>query len=85
MIKCLSQVNYLAKPLMASNQMFRYTRCNTPKRVTSWRGPSSRHCSRATQLLSKKCRSGGEPLATKLNIGQKMLRFREVTLESRKN
>ena len=43
---------------------FHYTRCNTPKRVTSWRGPSSPHCARATQLLSKKYRSGGEPLAT---------------------
>ena len=46
------------------NQIFYYTRCNTPKRVTSWRGPSPRHCARATQLLSKKCRSSGEPLAT---------------------
>ena len=47
-----------------SNQIFHYTRCTTPKRVTSLRGPSPRHCARATQLLSKKCRSGGEPLAT---------------------
>ena len=46
------------------NQIFHYTRCNTPERVTSWRGPSPRHCARATQLLSKKCRNGGEPLAT---------------------
>ena len=38
--------------------------CNTPKRVTSWRGPYPSHCTRATQLLSKKCRSSGEPLAT---------------------
>ena len=45
-------------------KIFHYTRCITPKRVTSWRGPSPRHCARATQLLSKKCRSGGEPLAT---------------------
>ena len=37
-----------------SNQIFHYTRCNTPKRVTSLRSPSPRHCSRATQLLSKK-------------------------------
>ena len=43
---------------------FYYTRCNTPKRVTSWRGPSSRHCTRAAQLLLKKCRRGREPLAT---------------------
>ena len=47
-----------------SNQIFHYTRWITPKRETSWRGPSPRHCARATQLLSKKCRSGGEPLAT---------------------
>ena len=26
-----------------SNQIFHYTRCNTPERVTSWRGPSPRH------------------------------------------
>ena len=36
----------------------------TPKRATSLRGPSTHHCARATQLLSKKCRNGGEPLAT---------------------
>ena len=35
-----------------------------PKPVMSWRGPCTRHCARATQLLSKKCRNGGEPLAT---------------------
>ena len=27
-------------------------------------GPSMGHCARALQLLSKKCRSGGESLAT---------------------
>ena len=37
-------------------------------RVTSWRGPSPRHCTGATQLLSKKCRSGGELLATLCSI-----------------
>ena len=37
-----------------SNQIFHYTCCNTPKRVTSWRGPFLRHCARATQLVSKK-------------------------------
>ena len=47
-----------------SNQIFHYTRCITSKRVTSWRDPSPRHCAQATQLCSKKCRSGGEPLAT---------------------
>ena len=46
-----------------SSQIFHYTRCNTPKRVTSLWGPSPRHCARATQLLSKKCRSGSELLA----------------------
>ena len=48
-----------------------YTRCITPKRVTSLRSPSSRHCARATQLHSKKCCSGGKSLATAqdLNLG----------------
>ena len=45
-----------------SNQIFYCTRCNTPERVTIWRGPSPPHCARTTQLLSKMCRSGGEPL-----------------------
>ena len=34
-----------------------------PKRVTSLRGPSPRHCARAAKLLLK-CRSSGVPLAT---------------------
>ena len=42
--------------------MFPYTRCTTPKLVTSLRGPSVRHSARATQLLSKKCRNSGESL-----------------------
>ena len=42
------------------NQIFRNTRCNTPKRATSWRGPSPRYCALATQLRSKKCLNGGE-------------------------
>ena len=50
--------------LFGYNQIFHYTRCNTPKRVTSWQGPFPHHCARETQLLSKKCCSGGEPLAT---------------------
>ena len=41
-------------------QMFHYTRFITPKRVTSLRGSSPRHCAWATQLFSKKCRSGVE-------------------------
>ena len=47
-----------------SNQIFHYTRCNTLKRVTSWRGPSPRYCARPAHFLLKKCCSGGEPLAT---------------------
>ena len=46
---------------------FHYTRCITPKRVTSLRGPSPRHSTtygQPSSPLSKKCRSGGEPLAT---------------------
>ena len=31
------------------NQIFPYTPCNTPKRVTSLQGPSPRHCARAAQ------------------------------------
>ena len=46
-----------------SNQIFHYTRCITPKRVTSLRDPSPRHCNPVIQLLSKKCRSGSKPLA----------------------
>ena len=45
-------------------KIFHYTRCITLKRVTSLRGPSPRHCARAPQLFSMKCRSGGELLAT---------------------
>ena len=52
------------KERYCSNQIFHYTRSNTLKRVSSLRGPFPRHCARATQLLSKKCRSGGKPLAT---------------------
>ena len=56
------QLHWIAS--VKSNQIFHYTRWITPKRVTSLRDPSPRHCDQATQLLSKKCRSGGEPLAT---------------------
>ena len=40
------------------------SRCVSPKRVKSWWCPSPRHCAWATQLLSKKCRSDGDSLAT---------------------
>ena len=50
--------------LSNQNQIFLYTRCITLNHVTSLRGPSSRHCARATLLFSKKCCSSGEPLAT---------------------
>ena len=53
-----------AKSQLNSNQIFHYTRCITPKRVTSWQGPSPRRCAWTTHLLSKKCCCGGEPLAT---------------------
>ena len=56
-----------------SNQIFHYTRWIMPKRVTSLRGPSSRHCARTTQLLSKKCRSGGESLATPSDLNLRPL------------
>ena len=46
------------------NKIFLCICCVTPKRSTSLRDPSPRHCPRATQLHSKKCRNGGEPFAT---------------------
>ena len=48
---------------MYQNQIFHYTRCTLPKRVTSWRGPSQRHCTLVTPFLLRKCLGGGEPLA----------------------
>ena len=45
-----------------SNQIFHYTHCITPKRVTSLQGPL-RLCPlrvMATQLPSKKCRNSGQ-------------------------
>ena len=50
------------------NQTFHYTHCITPKRVTSWRGPSPPHCVRITQLLSTKYRSGSESLVTLFDL-----------------
>ena len=64
------------------NQIIHYTCCNTPKRVTSRRGASPRHCARATQLLSTTCRSSGEPLAT-LVSDLTGLRFEPQTYRSR--
>ena len=64
----LRQKSICLKRQIKSNQIFHYTRCSMPKRVTSLRGPSPRHCARATQLLSKKCCSSGEPLATLCSI-----------------
>ena len=43
------------------NHIFHFTRCITPKRVMSLRGPSLHYCARAIQLFSKKHRTGGEP------------------------
>ena len=55
--------NPLILSIAKSNEIFHYTRCITPKRVTSWRIPSSFHCAWATQFLSKKLSGGGESLA----------------------
>ena len=60
----LSENEFLKISDKISNQIFYYTRCITPKRVMSWRCPFSHYCVHATYLLSKKYRSGGEPLAT---------------------
>ena len=61
MITKIDQYDYEVK---SNSNLSLYTRCNTSKGVTSWRGPPPRHCARATQLHSKKCRNGGKPLAT---------------------
>ena len=50
--------------IKSSNKIFSFTRCTMQKRITSWRNPSPRHCARAIQILSTKCCSGGELLAT---------------------
>ena len=52
------------------------------KRVTSLRGPSPRHYARETQLLSKKCGSGGEPLATLSNLTARDLNLRPPAPET---
>ena len=64
LIVLLKLVETFSVDYCLKNQIFHYTCCNTPKRVTSWPGPSLRHCAWATQLLFKKCFNGGEPLAT---------------------
>ena len=64
------------------NQFLHKTRCITPKLVTSLRVPFPRHCARATQLLSKKCCSGGEPLATLWLIWPARLNFRPPATET---
>ena len=65
------------------NQIFHYTRCITPKRITSWRDPSPRHCARATQLLRKKCCSSGQPLATLSPIWLAEIWTSDLTLQRR--
>ena len=62
------------------HQIFHYTRYITPKCVTSLWGPSPRHCTRATRLLSKKFGSSDEPLATLCLI---RLKFKPQTYRSR--
>ena len=55
----LSQLKPQQKPVLTQikNQVFHDSRWITRKRVTSLRGPSLRHCTRAILLLSKKCRT----------------------------
>ena len=63
-LRCTNQSRH-SHLIHKSNQIFRYTRCITPKRVTSFSGPIYASLRlRATQIFSKKCRSGGEPLTT---------------------
>ena len=59
------------------NSFFYYSRCLTPQRVTSLQN-LSRHCGRAMKLLlSKKCLSGGEPLATPTRVQLYRPRFKD--------
>ena len=53
---------------MGVNQIFRYTRCNTPKRVTSFAGPIFASLHPGNTASFKKCRSDGEPLVTLCTI-----------------
>ena len=46
---CLSKV-----VIQCSNQIFYYTSYTTPKRVTSWRGQSPRHCVQPAHLFLEK-------------------------------
>ena len=64
----IEQVSFTAKKNSNQIQCF-VTICITPKRVTSWRGPSQRHCAQqAAQLISKKCCNGGKPSTTQCSI-----------------
>ena len=47
----LIDTNYLTNK--QTNQIFHYTRCNTPKRVTSWRGSFPRYCTRANSSFRR--------------------------------
>ena len=67
----LPQKDFNSNVLSNQIKFFHYTRCNMPKRVTNcWWSPRSCHCARVIQLLSKKCRSGGELSATLCLIWQ---------------
>ena len=46
------------------------------------RGPSPRHCARATQLRSKKCRSGGKSLVTLSDLPVRDLKLGPPTPET---
>ena len=66
----------------AENLNLNYTRCITPKRVTSLRGPFPRHCARATQLLLNNCRKGGKWSATLSSIFGSGGRSEEFALQT---
>ena len=55
-------VRFFARLLQPNqNLIFHNTRCITPKRIASWRGPSLRHRSRTTQSLRKNVAAVANP------------------------
>ena len=68
---CISSITGIGTYCKLPNQIFHCTRCITPIRVTSLRGPYLRHCVRATQhSFWKKCHSSSESLATRRKFDQ---------------
>ena len=59
--------------LGTSNQIFRYTQYITPKRATSWQGPSPCHCTQANtaslEEMSQRLQAVGKPVSDLTGLG----------------